>query len=65
MATNAQLAAKMLRDAGSFFRSVGEQNPPIADQMEDNAQVYGQVADLLEQDPTGEFPEFDPGAQTQ
>ena len=57
MATNAQLAAKLLRDAGSFFRSVGEQNPPIADQMNDNAQVYDEVAQLVEADPNGDLPE--------
>ena len=48
MATHAQLAAKLLRDAGSFFRNVGEQNPPLKDQMNDNADVY-------DQDPTGEL----------
>lgn len=57
MATNAQLAAKLLRDAGVFFRNVAEQNPPIAEQMNDNAQVYDQVADLVESDPTGNLPE--------
>ena len=51
MATNAQLAAKLLRDA-----SVGEQNPPLQQQMTDNAQVYEQVADLVESDPNGELP---------
>ena len=33
MATNAQLAAKLLRDASGFFRNVGEQNPPLQQQM--------------------------------
>tara|TARA_Y100001936_G_C15449429_1_gene348328 strand:- start:218 stop:412 length:195 start_codon:yes stop_codon:yes gene_type:complete len=55
MATHAQLAAKLLRDAGSFFRNVGEQNPPLKDQMNDNADVYDQVAALVEGDPTGEL----------
>ncbi|WP_305098117.1 hypothetical protein [Croceibacterium aestuarii] len=57
MPTNAHLAAKLLRDAGVFFRNVAEQNPPIAEQMNDNAQVYDQVADLVEGDPTGNLPE--------
>lgn len=57
MPTNAQLAAKLLRDAGTFFRHVGEQNPPIADQMNDNARVYDEVAGLVENDPGGELPE--------
>lgn len=56
MATNAQLAAKLLRDASGFFRNVGEQNPQLQQQMDDNAQVYEQVAELVEGDPTGELP---------
>ena len=53
MATYAQLAAKLLRDAATFFRNVGMQNEPLKEQMEDNASVYDQVADLVERDPTG------------
>jgi hypothetical protein len=53
MATYAQLAAKLLRDAAGFFRSVGAQNEPLREQMDDNASVYEQVADLVEADPTG------------
>jgi hypothetical protein len=53
MATYAQLGAKLLRDAATFFRNVGEQNQPLKQQMDDNASVYEQVADLLEQDPSG------------
>ncbi len=51
--TYAELGAKLLRDAATFFRNVGTQNPPLAEQMNDNASVYEQVADLLEQDPAG------------
>jgi hypothetical protein len=65
MPTNAQLAAKLLRDAGVFFRNVGEQNPPIAEQMNENAQVYEQVAAMVESDPTGDLPEQEGGAQAQ
>jgi len=53
MATNAQLAAKLLRDAATFFRNVGEQNAPLQEQMNDNAAVYDQVAELLEKNPMG------------
>jgi hypothetical protein len=53
MATHAQLAARLLRDAASFFRTIGEQNPPLAEQMKDNATVFEQVAQLVESDPTG------------
>ncbi|MEC9066785.1 hypothetical protein GRI72_10480 [Altererythrobacter marinus] len=62
MATNAHLAAKLLRDASGFFRNVGEQNPPLQQQMEDNAQVYDQVAELVESDPNGELPTQDEAA---
>lgn len=53
MATYAQLSAKLLRDAAAFFRSVGAQNEPLREQMDDNASVYEQVADLVESDPNG------------
>ncbi len=55
MATHAHLAAKLLRDAATFFRNVGAQNPPLKEQMDDNASVYDQVADLVENDPMGEL----------
>lgn len=51
--TNAQLAAKLLRDAATFFRNVGAQNEPLREQMNDNATVYDQAADLVENDPAG------------
>ena len=56
MPTNANLAAKLLRDAGMFFRQVGEQNPQVAEQMTSNAEVYDQVATMVEAEPLGELP---------
>jgi hypothetical protein len=53
MATYAQLAAKLLRDAATFFRNVGAQNPGLKEQMNDNASIYDQVADQLEENPMG------------
>jgi hypothetical protein len=53
MATDVQLAAKLLRDAATFFRNVGGQNAPLREQLNDNASVYEQVADLLEENPMG------------
>lgn len=47
------LAIKLLRDAAGFYRNVGEQNRPLKSEMFDNAEVYDQVADLLEDDPAG------------
>ncbi len=53
MPSHAQLAAKLLRDAAVFFKTIGDQNPPLKIQMDENATVFAQVADLVEQDPTG------------
>lgn len=58
--TMVQLAAKLLRDAAVFFENVGLQNPPLAEQMIDNAAVYRQVADMLEADPDGQLSLDDP-----
>ncbi|QQP90233.1 hypothetical protein JL101_002830 [Skermanella rosea] len=55
MATNAEIAAKLLRDAASFFRHVGEQNDPIREQMDTNAQAYETIAGLVETEPTAQF----------
>lgn len=55
MATHAQLAAKLLRDAAHFFRNIGEQNTPLKEQMNDNADVFEQVAELVEKDPAGQI----------
>ena len=51
--THAELAVRLLRDAAGFFRNVAEQNPSMAGQMRDNADVYEQVAALLGDDPDG------------
>lgn len=53
MITHAQLAAKLLKDAAVFFRTIGEQNPPLKIQMEENANVFEQVAALVENEPVG------------
>ncbi len=53
MPSHAQLAARLLRDAAKFFRSIGEQNANLTAQMEENAGVFEQVATLVEQDPNG------------
>jgi hypothetical protein len=53
MPSHAQLAAKLLRDAATFFRNIAEQNEPLKEQMTENASVFDQVADLVEQDPNG------------
>lgn len=57
MPTHAQMAARLLRDAAAFFRTLGEQNPPLAEAMRENASVYEDVAMLIEQDPSGQVPD--------
>lgn len=61
MPSNAELAAKLLRDASTFFETIGEQNPQLVEQMTQNATVFREVAERVEQDPTGEVePEPEP-----
>ena len=55
MATHAEIAARLLRDAASFFETVGNQNPALQEAMTENAQVFMEIADLVEQDPLGEI----------
>ncbi len=57
MPSHAELASKLLRDAAAFFHTIAEQNPPLKDQMDENADVFEQVADLVENDPMGQIEE--------
>jgi len=57
MPSHAELAAKLLRDAAAFFKTIAEQNPPLKDQMDENSDVFEQVADLVETDPNGQIEE--------
>jgi len=57
MPAHNELAAKLLRDAAAFFKTIAEQNPPLKEQMDENADVFEQVADLVETDPTGQIKE--------
>ncbi len=53
MNTNADIAARLLREAANFFRKISEEQPSIKDQMAVNANMYDRVAELIETDPTG------------
>lgn len=55
MPSHAEIAARLLRDAATFFRAVGDQNDALRDQMTENADVFEQVAVLVESDPLGEL----------
>lgn len=48
-----ELAGRLLRDAATFFRTLAEQNEPIKDQMHENANVYEQLGNFVQQDPLG------------
>ncbi len=56
MASHTQLAANLLRNAATFFRDIGANNPELKKQMEANASTYDAVADMVEKDPTGQIP---------
>lgn len=53
MPTYAELAGKLLIDAATFFRTLGNQNEPLRQQMNENATVFEQMATLVTQDPQG------------
>jgi hypothetical protein len=55
MATHAQIAARLLRDAAKFFRNVAAQNEALRETLNDNANVYEQVATLVEAAPLTEL----------
>jgi len=55
MATHAQVAGRLLRDAATFFRNVAAQNEHLREQLNDNAKVYDEVAKLIEASPMGEI----------
>ena len=48
-----EIANRLMTDAATFFRSIGEQNQPIKEQMDMNANVYEQLAQRLVADPLG------------
>jgi hypothetical protein len=50
----------LLRDAASFFVSIGQQNPDINSDMEINAKTFRGIAALVEKDPNGECLYVDP-----
>jgi hypothetical protein len=51
--SHSELAGRLLVDAAGFFRSLAEQNEPIKEQMEENANVYEQLGKLVAEDPLG------------
>jgi len=53
MPTHSELASRLLVDAATFFRTLAEQNPELQEQMNENATVFEQMADLIVNEPQG------------
>jgi hypothetical protein len=52
--TYAELAARLLRDAATFFNTLGSQNPDLQQEMARNVMLYNGVADFVDQGETGD-----------
>lgn len=55
MPSHAELASRLLTDSAGFFRTIGNQNEELKNQMDENAGVFEQMADLIAQDPNGQL----------
>ncbi|MGZ9033876.1 MAG: hypothetical protein ACXW25_05630 [Rhodospirillales bacterium] len=55
MKTNADLAARLLREAAFIYRTLGQGDNADRRQMMEFADLYEKVADQLERDPLGSF----------
>jgi hypothetical protein len=53
MTTNAQLAARLLREAAGIYRTLGGDDTEVRQQMDDFGTLYERVADMVELDPEG------------
>lgn len=53
MMTNAQLAARLLREAAEIYRTLGAENSETQQQLNDFGVLYERVADMVEADPEG------------
>lgn len=53
MPTNAEMAARLLGDSAGFFRRMGSSNIEIKAQMNENAELFEQMAALMRTDPEG------------
>lgn len=50
--SHGEMTARLLKEAAIFFRAVGEQNLPLKDQMDQNAEIYDTVAAVVAKTPT-------------
>ena len=51
--SHGELAGQLLKDAANFFLALAEQNEPLKEQMEENANVYMHLGDLVAEAPLG------------
>jgi len=51
--THAAMASELLKEGAEFFRKLGEKNPPLNEQMAENARVFEGIADLVAANPLG------------
>lgn len=53
MKTNADLAARLLREAATIFRALSDSNADLGPRLVEFADWYDRIAGLVEEDPTG------------
>lgn len=61
--THGEMAGRLLEDAALFFISIGQENPPIQEQMEQNATIFKHLAQEVRANPSAPVPE--PTQETQ
>lgn len=61
--SHAELSARLLREAAGFFRKLASNNPVNKEQMETNAGIFEQVAELVAKDPAGRVNHYKPGEE--
>ena len=54
MITHAALSARLLREAAAIFRTMTWPDAEIKERVETFSKLFDRVADLVEEDPTGE-----------
>ena len=53
--SHGEMAGRLLKDAADFLRTIAASNEPIAEQMEQNADVFEKVATRVAENPTGQL----------
>lgn len=53
--SHGEMAGRLLKDAADFLRTIAAGNAPIAEQMEQNANVFEKIAAHVAETPTGQI----------